>query len=57
MLVLIAIPALRVCELLSMLIRIYNFSEIIQTDCEVERVLWKLCTEMVSPFYKPFSSK
>jgi len=59
MLILIAIPALRVCaarKLLSMLIRIYNFSEITQTDREVDRVSWKLYTEMVSPIYSFFSS-
>ena len=52
MLILIAIPALRICELLSMLIRVSNFSEMIQIDRQVDPVSWKLYIEMVSPIYK-----
>ena len=40
----------RVCELVSRLIRVYTFSEIIQITCRVERLSWRLYTEMVSRF-------
>jgi hypothetical protein len=55
MLILMAIPALSVCELVSKLTSVENFSEIIQIAREVERLSWKLYTEMVSQIYLLFS--
>ena len=43
-------------SLFQTLIRVYNFSEIIQTDRQVDCASRKLYTEMVSPIYKLFSS-
>ena len=43
-------PALKVSELVS-LIRVYNFSEIIQIAREVDHTSWKLFIETVSPIY------
>ena len=57
MLTLMAIPALRVCELVPKLIRVYNyFSEIIQIARKVDHLSWKSYTEMVSPTYQLFST-
>jgi len=43
-------------SLFQSLIRVYNFSEIIQIDRQVDCASRKLYTEMVSPIYKLFSS-
>ena len=48
MLILIAIPAWRACELVSMLIRRQFLRCIFQIARQVDLVSWKLCTEMVS---------
>ena len=52
MLILMIIAAFRarVCELVLRLIRIYDFSEIIQTARQVKCLSWKLYTEMASRF-------